>query len=81
MCCNVAQLLIVLEYTLHFKEYATPPHIHPMSRNITAWDQFYQTFLHDSTASDKCWGEKALVQGSANHTHNNNNVWQEKACA
>jgi len=62
MSCHVAQLLIVLEYTLHFMEYATPPHIHPMSRNITACDQFYQVFPHVKTASDKCWGEKAWVQ-------------------
>jgi len=26
----------------------------------------------------KCWGEKAWVQGSANHTHNNNNILQGK---
>jgi len=67
---------------LNVKEYATPPHIHPMSRKITACDQFYQAFPHVSTASDKCWGEKAWVlQGSANHAHNNINVLQGKACA
>ena len=51
---------------LNFKECATPPHIHPKSRNITACDQFYQAFPRVSTASDKCWGEKAWVQ--ATHT-------------
>jgi len=31
-----------------------------MSLHVT---QFYQAFLHISTASDKCWGEKSLVRG------------------
>jgi len=31
-----------------------------MSYHVT---QFYQAFPHISTASDKCWGEKAWVQG------------------
>ena len=45
------------------KECATPPHVHPMSRYITACDQFCQAFPHISTASDKCWSEKAWVRG------------------
>jgi len=38
-------------------------YIHLTSKYITAHDQFYQAFPHISTASDKCWGEKAWVRG------------------
>jgi len=34
-----------------------------MSRCVIAHDQFYQAFPYISTASDKCWGEKAWVHG------------------
>jgi len=40
-----------------FWEYVTPPHIHPMSKYVTACHQFYQAFPGVSTASDKCWVE------------------------
>jgi len=46
-----------------FCEYATPPHVHPISRYITANIQFYQAFPHVSIASDKSWSKKAWVWG------------------
>ena len=46
-----------------YRECATPPHIQPMSRYITACDQFYQAFPQVGTASNKRWGEKAWIQG------------------
>ena len=54
------------QFTAIQKECATPPHVHPMSRYVTARDQFYQAFPHVSTASDQLWGEKAWVRGYHN---------------
>jgi len=31
-----------------------------MTKYITTSEEFYHTFLHAGTATDKCWGEKAL---------------------
>ena len=45
------------------KECATPPHVHPTSMYVTTRDEFYQAFPRVSTASDKCWDEKAWEQG------------------
>ena len=52
-----------LTYLQLFWECAPLPHIHPLSRYITACDQFCQAFPRISSASDKCWAEKAWVQG------------------
>ena len=54
-----------LIYLHLFQECANPPHIHPTSRHITASDEFFQalSYVNVSTASDKCWGEKAWVWG------------------
>jgi len=37
-----------------YTECATPPHVHPTPRYITAHD--HPTVVHSSTSSDKCWG-------------------------
>jgi len=52
-----------LSYLWFIQECAIPPHVHPMWRYVIARDSVYQAFPHVSTASDKCWGEKAWVRG------------------
>jgi len=50
-----------LTYLQFYWECATPPHVHPISRYVIAWDQFYQAFPRVSTTSHERWAEKAWV--------------------
>ena len=36
-----------------------------MSMYVTERDEFYQAFPHGGTATEKCWDEKAWIQGYA----------------
>ena len=68
-----------LTHLQFFWECATPPHVHPTSRYLTACDLFYQDFPHVSTASDQHWDKEAWVcmrlrNAYSNHLFNMNNT-------
>ena len=56
--CSIAGMVSAFAYLRFF--HATPSHIHPTFRYITARDEFYLAFPRVSTASV---GEKALERG------------------
>jgi len=64
-----------------FWECATPPHVHPMSRYVTAHDQFYQAFSCLVLQATNAGGERAGVRGYDIDTHktpdfSSNSIWQ-----